>query len=490
MQRPIEHFGPPLPRIGLSPDAVVIVPGIMGSTLIEASTGRELWGMTKAIEYALRWRQSGGMTALAVTDDERSGRIGRVVPRGLLRKPAWAPFLGGIEPYTRLVKELRKAVVDPAAICEFAYDWRLPVSYNATLLADCVHRHLHAWRAHPAHDRARAGNDDDRPAQAVIIAHSMGGLLVRSMTLIPGAAAEVRATLTLGTPFEGSVMAAQILNSGRGGPPGIPRRQLRDLGRTLPGLHDLLPTYRCVETDDEVVALTPGDVEAIGGDPELARDAFETHARAAAASLPGHLLVAGVAQPTVQSLRIRAGIVEPNMYAFRRHPDGELRRDALGRPLRFDYHGDGTVYRYAAYLRGVEAVTVAQQHGALAATGAVTDIARGLVNRVTDLGEVLGAEFLELGLDVPELVATGAAFDILVAGKVEPGSMSCRIEDAGSRDRIVQRPRLTRVRSMPGHLSVRVTLDDPGLYRVKVAGGSDPVSRMVLVTAGGGGDTR
>ena len=44
----------------------------------------------------------------------------------------------------------------------------------------------------------------------------------------------------------------------------------RDLARTLPGLHDLLPTYRCLPTRMNVVALRSADVELIGGDADLA----------------------------------------------------------------------------------------------------------------------------------------------------------------------------------------------------------------------------
>src|SRR5689334_7818801 len=120
----------------------MIIPGIMGSTLTERETGRVLWGMGRALAYVARWHHRGGMSALRVDDDERAGRTGRVVASGLLRFPAWAPILGGFEPYTKLTATLRSVALDPAAVREFPYDWRLAVDHNARLLADAMDEHL------------------------------------------------------------------------------------------------------------------------------------------------------------------------------------------------------------------------------------------------------------------------------------------------------------------------------------------------------------
>ena len=57
------------------------------------------------------------------------------------------------------------------------------------------------------------------------------------------------------------------------------------MAKTLPGLHDLLPTYRClddVDGDTEPVRLTPELVAEIGGDPELATASFAWHAQVGA----------------------------------------------------------------------------------------------------------------------------------------------------------------------------------------------------------------
>jgi hypothetical protein len=66
----------------------------------------------------------------------------------------------------------------------------------------------------------------------------MGGLLTRTL---PNDL-DIRATVTLATPFDGAAKAALILNTGRGTPLLLPRERLRAMAKTLPGLHDLLPT--------------------------------------------------------------------------------------------------------------------------------------------------------------------------------------------------------------------------------------------------------
>src|SRR5262249_57276154 len=112
-------------------------------------------------------------------------------------------------------------------------------------------------------EQARAVRPDGRPGRLVLVAHSMGGLVVRAMAAIPGAMDRVRAVVTLGTPFEGAAKAAVILNSGRGGPVPLPRRRMRRLAATMPGVHELLPTYRSVDDGDDVRRLTPADVAGL-----------------------------------------------------------------------------------------------------------------------------------------------------------------------------------------------------------------------------------
>jgi hypothetical protein len=107
----------------LSHDLVVIVPGIMGSELVDAATGTTLWGLRDLRWYVRAWSTGSGLAALRLTDDERDGHYGRVTPAGLLRFPAFARVFAGFEPYHNLIDTARAAVFAPdMQVIEFAYD--------------------------------------------------------------------------------------------------------------------------------------------------------------------------------------------------------------------------------------------------------------------------------------------------------------------------------------------------------------------------------
>src|SRR5690606_23885031 len=85
-------------------DAVVIVPGIMGSELYDTVAGRTIWGLANGSWLGRAWLTRDGLAPLRLTDEERAGDHSRVRARRLLRTPAWSPFLRGVEPYHALVR--------------------------------------------------------------------------------------------------------------------------------------------------------------------------------------------------------------------------------------------------------------------------------------------------------------------------------------------------------------------------------------------------
>lgn len=469
-------------RRNISPDAVVIVPGIMGSAL-ESANG-PLWGFRELRTYARIWsRRNPSLGELALTDDERDGRYGRVRATGLVEFPAWAPFLQGFEPYPDLVAAVRRVVAHPAAVREFAYDWRLPVAHNAGLLADAAAEHLKAWRNHCEYLAMLRELPDRRPARLVLVAHSMGGLLVRALPLVSGVALDIRATVTLGTPFDGAAKSAVILNRGEGGAVPLPRAQLRELAATLPGVHDLLPHYRCLDTgNDDPSRLTPAEVAELGGDRDLATAAFDFHRRTAAVPLVGHRAVTGTAQPTVQSLGLRAGTVIEHRHTFVLDPAGGFERNRHGVLVRIDDHGDGTVPRNSADLSGVGSMPLAQQHGALARTPEAIEIVCNVITGRDPDAPRLGDG--EIGLSVPDVVAPGDEWPAVVTGVDGPNDASCVVADGDGRP--VDHPPLHR---RDGVWQATVVLPAPGIYRVTVeGGGGSAVTQLVLADAGADAD--
>jgi pimeloyl-ACP methyl ester carboxylesterase len=476
----------------VSPDAVVVIPGIMGSTLVDTTTGQQIWGLRPGW-YARAWASRKIMRALMLTDDERAGRVGRVKATGLLECPAFSPVLAGLEPYTKLVNRIRATVVSPEAVLNFGYDWRLPVEHNACLLAIAAAKHLEKWRAQlekwradPEHEVARLTHLDDRPAQLVLVAHSMGGLLCRALPRIIGTTDDIRATVTLGTPFDGAAKAAVLLNSGRGPVP-LPRRRLQELAATLPGVHDLLPMYRCVDDGDHVRRLTPADVADLGGDWKLAEAAQDSHTRLAPLRLIRHRAVIGTKQRTVQSLELRDGVVRELHHSFLVGTDGELARHPDGLLWRVPGDGDGTVPLNSAEPFGVEPFPLPQQHGQLAQTEEAINFVCWVINSRGDpFAPRLGAgeDTGDIGLDLPDVVTPGAGWAATVTGVTasETIGLVVEVQDVQTGLR-VDRPPLER---RDGQIQATVRLPEPGLFRIIVSGGpTTPVSQLVMAEAPG-----
>ncbi|WP_161383196.1 hypothetical protein [Streptomyces sp. SID8366] len=464
-------------------DAVVIVPGIMGSELREAGTGRKLWGVGKLLTYTAR-AHTDRLRQLAVTEDEREGRTGRVEVTGLLESFELLPGLGSAHPYTAMVAEMRRSVVDPAALLPFPYDWRLSVEHNGALLAAAARRHLDAWRAHPGHRGYLEANPEAGPARLVVVAHSMGGLLTReALHLDPALRGDIRAVMTVGTPFNGSVKAVLMLNAGKGLPFPVPPAVLRQVAATMPGLYDLLPGYRAFEADGDMRVPGVEDIVALGGRRELAKAAVDRRTSRAETTLPEHVTVVGMGQRTWTSYRLADGVALFDRCLFKRYNDGRLLPDAEGRPQRDPRTGDGTVYQYAAQLPGTERpVHFYHEHGALIRTRSVLDMASGLMHGLRhpeERGAMLGDE-AEFELCAPEWAALGEPFAIEVDGVARGADLECRVRGVDGLDELLT-PALRPVPGRAGVLAASCTPDRPGMYEVEVTGGEEPKRRLVPV---------
>ncbi len=464
-------------------DAVVVVPGIMGSALRDVENDTPLWGLGRLFQYsagmhALRLR------ALAVTDSERAGDTGRIEATGVLNVAEWFPGLGVAQPYNDLISKLRRAALHRAAVLPFPYDWRLSVEHNGALLARAVRRHLDAWRAHGAHRRFLAEHPEAGPAKVVFVAHSMGGLLAREVLHRGDLNADVRAVMTVGTPFGGSVKAAVMLNSGKGAPGLLPPVVLREITPTMPGLYDLLPGYRCCEDGADMRVPDVDDIVALGGRRDLAQASADWRTSRGDTLLPEHVMVVGAGQRTWQSYRLDAGAAVARHYMFRRDNDRPV-LDADGNPRTQNRKGDGTVYRFAAHLPGSDAraIDVFQEHSALARSESVIDMACGMLSGLRhrdELGSLLGTG--EFELDTPEWVDPDTAFTIEVGGAPQNGDLECVVREVSGLD-TVQYPALKPVRGTDDVWAATCLPDRPGLYEVEVRGGVEPMRRLVPVLA-------
>ncbi|MBF6079486.1 lipase/acyltransferase domain-containing protein [Nocardia beijingensis] len=449
-------------------DAIVVIPGIMGTELVDTSDDRRklLWGLDFRLLSRL-WMGSTTAFERLKYDPERT----TIVPGRLLRRPAYAPFLKGIEPYTKLVHDLSKIVRRPDAVLEYGYDWRLPVRHNAELLARAIDSHLTNWR-----------RDSGRPdAKVHLVAHSMGGLLCRALAAIPGAMDNVGVTITLGTPFEGAALAMVMIGSGE--ERAFPAHRMRELARNLPGIYDLLPAYPCVEANNDVRVLTVDDVVRAGGDRSLAEAAFADRGKLARVEIPNHRGVVGIAQPTICTVTIdQSDRVRGHRHTFQFDEHGHpIRRP--GKMLQREAGlGDGTVPRASAAVANYQ--TLPQQHGALAKTSeACADVADCLHNHPWSI-RLAGRG---LGLELPDSISTKTEFEIGISGTERVTGFKVRVTEAVDDPRRRGRSIALSAEKRDGRIVAPGTIDRPGIYRVSLAGaGTSPVTQLVLVDDGGG----
>ncbi|MEV0296151.1 hypothetical protein [Nocardia sp. NPDC050710] len=443
----------------MTDDAVIVLPGLMGSELVDTESGRTVWGRSDPRWYVRAWTDGPALDALRVTEDERAGRAGRITPTRLLRFPAFAPGLRGVEPYSDLTARLRLAT-HPDAVLGFPYDWRLSIEHNARRLAVTAERHLAQWRA-------RAGGPD---ARLILVAHSAGGLVARYFTEVLGGAAIVRAVVSLGTPFSGAVRVLSVIGDGAGLP--TPQARVRALLSTMPGVHDLLPAYHCVDEGETVRRLTIGDIENIGGDGELASEAFARREKVtAAAGVADFWPLVGVHQDTPQSVVFVNGVALEREYT--------CDTDEYGKVRRVDRKGDGTVVPAAATPSETRPWRIPQTHGALAAR--VEGITHASAAATHTERVPTAANESGVGLRVSDTVTAGTDFRIEIAGAATPDGVECLISEAATKRAIAK---VHPVRK-DGLLVGSAWLRTEGLYRIEVkAGARSAVTEIVMVSRG------
>ncbi|OWA21469.1 hypothetical protein B9W64_04630 [Streptomyces sp. CS159] len=446
MVRPNEQRGESVPTLPVT-DLVVVLPGIMGSVL--AKDGREVWNHTLAV---------AGRHALSRLDEVRALTLPRdigdadpedgVEAVGLLQGLHVLPGVSAIDGYGTLLafleRRLRVSERD-GNLLPFPYDWRLSVRLNARRLAAGVEPALAA-------SRERIG---DPTARAVFVAHSMGGLVARYYLDVLGGNRHARGLVTIGTPYRGSVNALTSLHGGVAPRLGRLSEPFTGLARSLPSLHQLLPTWRClVGADGTRSALDSVHVDGVDG--YLAVDALRFHEELDRAGGDGYALhvFGGCRQPTRQSARLGDG-----------HLDGL--RDVDGT----DHLGDGTVPRFSCFpAQSSDDSAVrffAQKHGALQNERALLNQLEALLT-ARDPREFLdGGQ--ELTVDVPEVV-DGPDCPVEVTADDDRLLLSVAAEDVET-GRTGARKTLRN--HADGRYSTRLELPAPGTWRVGVG---DPVN--------------
>jgi pimeloyl-ACP methyl ester carboxylesterase len=257
----LKYSQPNLPRIYNAPDAprragknpVLLIPGVLGSQLVNQRTGQVVWPGLRAVDDDSLALPVGGTTLAENRDDVVATEIVTSAP--LIR------FLPEIGVYNSLLRALedyggyRHGDLDAPAeggdrdtYYVFAYDWRRDNVESARLLVEKIERL-----------KARLGRSDLR---FDVIAHSMGGLVARYAAMyggrdVPGldeaprpdwaGAAHFARLMLFGTPNGGSMDALSTILVGYSVlGSDLPRLKLlskldRDSVFTIPSVYQLLP---------------------------------------------------------------------------------------------------------------------------------------------------------------------------------------------------------------------------------------------------------
>jgi hypothetical protein len=454
------------------PDILIFVPGIMGSALGSADGTRDVWNTTPGA--LARGLADVGSTLERLALPEDVGDTAADGPEALrptgvvLGWQLWPGFYSG-PGYGPVYRDLLRRGRAEERVRFFAYDWRLSNRYTAARLAAFVRQTVTEWRT-------RSGEPG---ARAVLVTHSMGGLVARYYLEAMAGHADgyVRRLITLGTPHSGSVKAVQVLAGGASALPGRWRRALTAAARTMPSMWQLLPTWRCVARGrDEPVRLA--DVALPGlADPthrDRVRDAARFHEEIARAVADGRRrdytlhVHAGTRQPTQQSLSVAGDVL-----VFHHSQRG------------IDHGGDGTVPRFAAippeWHDDAQARVGADRHGAIPNVAYVREQVWATANAV-ELGAVM-APPVELGLDVTEVAHADAPLPVRVSANRPHLRLVARVRDTGTDVVVAERSMRSEG---TGEYSAELR-PRPGVWRLEVATvGVHPqvsISDLVVVTS-------
>ncbi len=446
-------------------DIVVVLPGISGSTL--AKDGRPVWGFTAS--SIARTLMDGSLDVLTVSDETGEPDLGDgIVPGQLVQDVHIIPGLWKIDGYEGIAATLTKrlGLITGVNLLEFPYDWRRDNRVSAASLKTFVDNKLTAWIA--------AGGPAD--ARAIFVAHSMGGLVARYYIECLEGWRRTRRLVTLGTPFRGSLNALGFLVNGMARKIGPFSVDATAPLRSFASVHQLLPTYPCIEVGGAMLRVAEADL--VGVEPRLARDAARFHqeiatAQAANCNLdgydPGHVApVVSTRQPTFQS----ASLVDGKLALARSH---------LGQ----DAGGDGTVPLVSAVPVGVDpgrAIYVAGKHGGLQNQEQVGEYAGGLLHAATvDFDRFrAGGGQAQVQFDLDDAYAADAPIPLsaTVSGAYEQQLQAVAVETrTGARETMALWPSGAKYE---GELRLPA-----GAWRVTLSGlHAQPVSDIVLVAHG------
>jgi hypothetical protein len=448
-------------------DVIVLMPGILGSVLVK--DGKEVWGASGSSIAGNLMTFGKALRALELPhgighDDPKDGVTApRVLPSLYMVPTFWKA-----DGYGRLTDRLNERfTLTPATdgqvgnLIEFPHDWRLSNQLNAQRLSEAVIPVLDRWRQATKNPNAKL----------IFICHSMGGLVARYFLEVLGGRELTSKLITIGTPYQGSINALEAMVKGLFLGLGLIGISVDKLVRSFPAVHQLLPTYDCLDVGDRQLRRLSGrDLPNVGKNEVTEALAFHSRIACAVEKNPKYetFAIKGVDQPTSQSALLRNGKIEPT-----RSYKGE------------DKSGDGTVPRPSSHPPEWEnegpSVFVSQSHAVLQSTDSILTQIFGMLTG--NLGKFMGGT--GIGLDIPAIVEAGRTVPVDVMSQDGNSTLALHVVCHGEDGQPRGNPKLMKAQ---GDGRYHAKLDDlpEGAFKITVQSATpsrpiDPVSDWTLV---------
>jgi hypothetical protein len=375
-------------------DVVVILPGILGSTL--RKEGHDVWAPSGVALSKALFTLFSSIKKLQLSSDA-SADDGVAADR-LIPDTHMIPGLWKIDGYSNLYRTIQRQFETKPGLnlFEFPYDWRRDNRVAAKRLAELAPEWLATWRN-------RSGSAD---ARLILIAHSMGGLVARYFIEVLGGWQYTRSLISFGTPYRGAIDALDYIANGFRKRLGfLTLVDLSEMLRSLPSVYQLLPTYACCDPGGgrmvhvaEATGIPNLDIRKTASAREFHReieDAVETNSKDESYIRNRYVLhpVAGIWQPTLQSARI----ADNKLIVSTEFPDHSI-------------DGDGRVPRVSAIPADVagdrRGIFVSARHASLQNDGAVMVQLEGILSAAEFDSEAFrAADRVRVALDIDDAFA-------------------------------------------------------------------------------------
>lgn len=334
--RAVRHLGPDSPR------NLLFIPGVMGSLLRSEGLGGVWWIDARTVGHLNDLRLSPDGAA----DANRGHRVGP-----FSTDPTYEPFLAAVLEQDDLGHEL------------FPYDWRKSLTLSSDLLAR---------RIADLHEQ-----DGGEPVH--LVAHSMGGVLVRTTLMDHDELwPKIGRIVFVGTPHYGSMSIGGYLKNHLWGwdfMAFLGMKLNRDTFRSLRGVLGLLPApsgiypgtrqgepdHPCANFDlyrasSWELGLDPRELsdlqDVLDGAADLHRRLHQAHQALPPQKRRRMLMIAGVGYKSLFRLEYHDGLLWDSMKKDTNRVPGEPHRDGDGRVTIASAGLDGVETRYARGIHG------------------------------------------------------------------------------------------------------------------------------------------